>query len=96
MDEQSVRNMTSRSMPRPKPPVGGKPCSSLTVFRVCPDRTRQHSRIEEDLVDGLRLVVARLLLPRLLLEPVALVKRIVQLVQLKSTQPSRTKQRTSV
>ena len=64
-----VRNMTSRSMPMPHPPVGGRPCSRL--FRGCSatrarDKAgKKHSRVDERLVDVLSLVVALILLPHL-------------------------------
>ena len=66
-----VRNMTSRSMPMPHPPVGGRQCSRL--FRGCSARRardnagkkEKHSRVNERLVDVLSLVVALILLPHL-------------------------------
>jgi hypothetical protein len=97
---ESVKNMTRRSIPRPNPPVGGKPYSSLRTslkkgrpIRMSVNKKsrfendlhakasflRSYSRVHEGLVDTLSLVVSLVLLPCLLLEPLSLVERIVQL-----------------
>ena len=64
---ESVKNMTRRSIPRPHPPVGARPCSRLGKEGSNEVKTdvQKYIRVDESFVDALCLIISLVLLPGL-------------------------------